>query len=420
MRRVIEGRRSVANTRRAHSPMFHASAHDDSAQALSGTVRRGGFIAVLLSLALLLAALAPVSSAGAKKVPKSFFGLAQGGAADAKDYKKMGDIKVRTFRLSVIWRAVEPRQGVFNWSRIDGQVGALANNGITPVVRIWGAPAWATGGGNAGVPPLKGEAVHAWKTFLKAAVERYKRGGQYWTEHPGVPQKPVEAWQIWNEPNLPKYFSKPGTSPPKPVPNTAKSYAKLVKSSDKAIQRVDKHGKVILAGLSSEAKKKKLEPNKFIKKFLKTTRITKRFDAAALHPYAKKISKYKSRISKFRKVMNKGGANRKEIWLTEVGWGSARDHRGLNKGRAGQAKLLKKSFKVTIEQRKKWKVDKVFWFDWRDPDKAQAVGCTFCGSAGLLANNRARKPAYRKFKHFAKLQGKGGHHGHHHHHHRSR
>ena len=134
------------------------------------------------------------------------------------------------------------------------------------------------------------------------------------------------------------------------MPKTAKSYAKLVKSSDQAIGKADKHGKVILAGLSSKVKKKKLAPNTFIKKFLKTKKITKRFSAAALHPYAPKISKYESRISSFRKAMNKNGAKRKPIWLTEVGWGSKHGHGNLNKGKSGQAKLLKQSFKVTLEE----------------------------------------------------------------------
>jgi hypothetical protein len=416
---VVEGpgRQVIGrNHEEARPPMIHASAHDDTAPSSFRTPRRGVLVAILLCLALLLTALAPMSAAEAK-VPKSFFGLAQGGAVDLQDFQQMHKIKVRTFRLSVFWRGVEPQQGVYNWSHIDGLVGALANNGISPVIMIWGAPMWATGSGNPGVPPLKGDAVDAWKSFLKTAVKRYKKGGEYWKEHPGVPPKPVKSWQIWNEPNLPKYFAKAGTSPPKPVPKTAKSYAKLVKSSDKAIHKADKHAKVILGGFSSNAKKKKLEPNTFIKKFLKFHKITKRFDAAALHPYAGKISKYKSRISKFRKAMKKGGAKKKPIWLTEVGWGSKKNRQSLNAGKRGQAKLLKKSFKVTLEHRKKWKIGALYWFDWRDPVKGAPVGCSFCPSAGLLKNNRKHKPAYRQFKHFTKMQGKSTHHHHHHHHH---
>ncbi len=394
--------------------MIHASAHADTTSGGSGTRRRGAAVAVPLCLVLLVAALAPTTAAEGKKVPKGFFGLAQGGAAaDAKDYRQMAHAKVRSYRVSVIWREVEPQRGAFNWAPIDRRVGGLASNGITPVLRIWGAPAWATGSGHLGVPPLKGGAKKAWKSFLKAAVKRYKKGGRYWKDHPGARAKPVKFWQIWNEPNLAKYFSKPGTSPPKSVPKTAKAYAKLVKSSDKAIHKADKHAKVVLAGLTSKPKKKKLAPDKFIKKFLKVRKITKHFAATALHPYAPKISKYKSRISKFRKAMKKGGAKKKPMWLTEVGWGSEKNGQSLNKGIGGQAKLLKKSFKTTLKHRKKWKIGRLFWFDWRDPPKAAPVGCSFCPSAGLLRPDRSKKPAYKKFKHFAKMQGKGGHHRHH-------
>jgi polysaccharide biosynthesis protein PslG len=381
----------------------------DTATPSSRTRRRGGAAAALLCLALLLTAVALTRPAEAKRVPKGFFGIAPGVAhLDSKDYEKMRKTRITTCRVWVFWKAVEPQRGVYRWDGVDAQVGALAESGITPVVMIWGAPQWATGSVNPGVPPLKGTAEQAWKSFLKTAVERYKKGGTYWKENPDPQAKPVESWQIWNEPNLPKYFAKDETDPPKSAPKTAKSYAKLVKSSDEAIGRADEHGQVILAGLSSAVKKKKLAPNTFIKKFLKTKRITKRFDAAALHPYAPKISKYESRVSKFRKAMNKNGAQNKPIWLTEVGWGSKHGHGSLNKGKSGQAKLLKKSFQLTLEKRHKWGIDRLLWFDWRDPPKGGPVGCSFCPSAGLLKSNQKPKPAYRQFKQFAKMQGKDG------------
>jgi len=393
--------------------MTRASAPHGTAPAASRALSRGASAAVLVLFVLLLTAVAPAAADAAKKVPKGFFGLAEGGSFGLKDYQRMHKAKVRTYRPTLVWRAAEPQRGVFRWASLDARVGALAQNGITPFVMVWGSPQWVTGSDNPGVPPRNGKELRAWSSFLTAAVNRYKRGGQYWKAHPGLPVKPVESWQIWNEPNLPKYFTKGGGGS-KPVPKPAKTYAKLVKSSHEAIHKADKHAKVILAGLSSNAKKNKLQPNRFIKKFLKTRRITKRFNAAALHPYAPKISTYETRISKFRHALNKNGAKKKPIWLTEVGWGSKHGHGNLNKGRKGQAKLLRKSFKVTLERRHQWKIGRLTWFDWRDPPQGGPVGCSFCPSAGLLSNNGKAKPSYRQFKHFTKLQGRGGHHGHHH------
>jgi hypothetical protein len=366
-------------------------------------------VPVLLGLIALAIALLPVPGAGAAKVPKNFFGLDQGTVLSEPDLQQMHSIKIQTMRLNLNWRTTEPQRGQYNWP--DARVAALANHGIAPAFVVNVAPKWVSHSDLLGVPPLKGKAKRSWQKFLKKAVKRYKPGGTFWRDNPSVPKKPAKSWQIWNEPNLPKYFAQGGKSHIKHVKHAPKAYAKFVKASDKAVHKADKHAKVILAGLSGNPKKKKDSPDNFLKKFLNTKGITKHFDAAALHPYAPKISKFKQRISNVRKAMKKGGAKKKPLWLTEVGWGSAsHDKFSLTVGKAGQAKLLKKSFKLTLDKRKKWKIDRVFWFDWRDPAKGAHVSCSFCPSAGLLKNNSKPKPAYKKFKHFSKLQGRGGHH----------
>jgi hypothetical protein len=387
--------------------MIHRPAHADTAWTSPRSPRRGGRPLLLLALAALAVALLPVAAAQAR-VPKVFFGIDQGGFVTEPDYRQMQDIKVRTMRIAINWRRAEPHRGNFAWGEVDNKVAALARNGIAPAMFIFGAPKWATGSSNQGVPPLKGAALRNWKAFLKKAVKRYKKGGQFWRGRPGLPVKAAKSWQIWNEPNLPQYFAKAGPYPPQLVPHAAKAYAKFVKASDKAISRADKHAKVVLAGLSGNAKKRKQAPNKFIKKFLKVNKITKHFDAAALHPYASKVNKYESRISKFRKALNRGGAKRKPIWLTEVGWGSANNGQRLNKGLAGQAKLLNKSFTVTLKKRKQWKIDRLYWFDWRDPVPGAPDTCNFCPTAGLLRYDGTSKPSYKKFKRFTRKQRGGG------------
>jgi hypothetical protein len=369
---------------------------------------------VPLLLALVaVAAVLPAAGASAN-VPKTFFGLTEGGVQSEPDLVQMHDIKIKLFRLSISWRAVESTKGTFKWQGVDSRVAALARNGISPAFSLYASPAWATGSNYPGIAPLKGEAKQGWKNFVKAAVKRYKKNGLFWRKFPNLPQKPAKSWQIWNEPNLPKYFAQTNDGDVKQVAHAGKAYGKFVKFTGKAIAKADKHAKVILAGLSGNPKKKKMAPEKFLKKMLKVKKVEKSFDATALHPYAPKVSKYKQRISKFRKAMKKGGIKKKGLWLTEVGWGSANDSSRLNKGLGGQAKILKKSFKQTLKKRKKWHIEHLFWFDWRDPRLGPVI-CSFCRSAGLLNYDRSPKPAYKKFKQFTKQQGKGGHHHHHHH-----
>jgi hypothetical protein len=100
--------------------------------------------------------------------------------------------------------------------------------------------------------------------------------------------------------------------------------------------------------------------------------------------------------------MRKHHDRRTDLWLTEVGWGSEKPSRRwpLNKGRRGQKRMLKKSFKLVLQKRREWQIKRLFWFDWRDPPSGRPVNCSFCGSAGLLNNRRQAKPAYRAFKRF--------------------
>ena len=404
------------NPRQPRNPSLRSTAHgcgspmtDGHPRIDDGSSRSRGWarLSLLLALTALIVALVPAGTAHAK-LPKEFFGIAWGSATSMQDLEKQKKAKVHTERISLPWNKVQPAKGAYAWGPVDGRVRALATNGIRPLIAIYGAPKWATKSSYPGTPPLKGKAKKAFKRFVKKAVRRYKKRGQFWEENPNVPTMPVKAWQIWNEPNLPKYFARKGTSPLKLVKNAPKKYAKLVKTASKGLNKADKKAKLVLAGLSGNPKKTKDLPHKFMKKFLKARKIKKHFDAAALHPYAESISQYKSRLKKLRRVMDKKGAKKRDIWLTEVGWGSGkRNDKGLNKGVKGQARILKKAFKLTLKKRKKWNIERLFWFDWRDYPPGPRPACGFCPYAGLLNIDGTRKPAMKQFKKFTRKQ-RGG------------
>jgi hypothetical protein len=270
------------------------------------------------------------------------------------------------------------------------------------------------------VPPLRGRAKNAWKRYLTKAVRHYGPRGNFWRNHPSLKKKAVRSWQIWNEPNLAKYFAQNDAKSLRLVRRAPKAYAKLVKTSDKVIKKTDKRAKVILAGITTQSMfrrgkpktKKRIAADKFLNEFLRVRRVTRHFDAVGLHPYSPNIKKFRQAIKKTRTVMKKRGAGRKDVWLTEIGWGSGPPNRfRTNKGIHGQSKLLKKSAKLVLKKRKRWNIGRMFWFDWRDPapNSPAAATCSFCGSAGLLHFDRTHKPSYRMFKKFTKLQGKRRH-----------
>jgi hypothetical protein len=348
-------------------------------------------IAPLVGIVICLA----VFAAPAAAAPPEQFGISKGQPLVKRDFVKMKRTGVRTFRMAINWFTVQPNPGPPKMALVDFLVGNLAARGIRPMPFIYGTPDWLAKKPNH--PPLQTRARRAWRSFLIAIVNRYKPGGAYWrgpyqNEHPNGNPKPITAYQIWNEPTLPKFF---------PHKQTASKYAQLVRISNDAIARASRKVKVVLAGLTGFAKPRAWS---FLNKLYRFQGIKRDFDAAALHPYAATIGQFKSELRRVRKVMRRHRDGRTELWLTEIGWGSEPRSRNwpLNKGMKGQAKMLKKSFRLVLQKRRQWHIPRLFWFDWRDPARGQGSYCSFCDSAGLLKHNRKPKPSYRAFKRFAR------------------
>jgi hypothetical protein len=333
--------------------------------------------------------------------PSAFYGIVQGIRLDERDFATMQATGIRTDRFLLFWQSVQPRPGSFVWGPTDDLVGAFASHGIRPFPTVSGNPAWVPG--DLARPPLDTpEAEQAWQAFLKALVNRYGPDGSYWAkgyrEQFGADATPlpIESWQIWNEPNLKKYFA-PAPSPPE--------YAHLVQISHDAITSQDPNAQIVLAGMPGHGKVSAFNAWNFLDQLYHEPGFKRSFDIAALHPYAPDIGQLGDQIQRVRAALDQNGARATPLWLTELGWGSGRpDKFGLSKGPLGQARLLSAAFKLILKNRQAWNVQRLMWFDWRDPSSAEAGKCSFCATAGLLNYNRSRKPAYFAFRRFVNAQ----------------
>ncbi len=331
------------------------------------------------------------SAAPASTDTSQFFGIVQGIRLDSRDFKTMAKSGVGSDRFLLIWGSVQPKKdGPYDWGPTDSLIGSFASHGIQAVPDLWRSPPWVAGPLVA--PPIdRPEDMKAWQAFLKAAVARYGPGGTYWSteyrdKYGDAAPLPVHSWQIWNEPNLSKYFA-PGPSPAR--------YAKLLKVSHDAIKSEDPNAQIVLAGMPGYGDVKAW---KFLDQLYAVPRVQDYFDAAALHPYASKVQQLQHEIQKVRQVMEKNSDQATPLWITEIGWGSAPPNKfGINQGLQGQNTLLKKSFGLILAHQKEWHIGRLFWFDWRDPSKSSVVKCSFCASAGLLRYDRTPKPAYHTF-----------------------
>ena len=331
---------------------------------------------------------------------QEFWGIAQGiTRMDDQDLETMANTGIGTDRFLLDWAAVQPDpDGSFDWP--DRDVGRLASHGIRLVPYLWGSPSWIAD--EPGQPPIdSAEHEAAWQSFLKEAVDRYGPGGSYWSQEyrkrfgPNAKPLPMQSWQIWNEPNLEKFFT-----PGKNLDESAQKYARLVEISHDAIKGEDPQARIVLAGLPGYGDVTAWD---FLDAFYRVPGIESQFDAAALHPYAPNVTELKLQVDKLRETMTKRGGESTPLWFSEIGWGSGPPDRfRLNKGLPGQAQLLTAAFRLIEDNKTEWNVQRVFWFDWRDPKKISKLAgtCSFCITAGLLTYDRIPKPAFAAFKGF--------------------
>ena len=186
-------------------------------------------------------------------------------------------------RADFDWKIVEPKQGQWDYSRLDAVVELADKYGIRllPILDYdvpWASPAW--------------KHQDKWLEYVSRTVTRYK--GR------------LSHWEIWNEENSDSMWRDKAD---------AENYLKLVKNTYSTIKKIDPQLKVVLGGTAGI-------PMDYIEKFLKAGGGSY-FDVMNIHPYRhpnfpEKVNLYNDMIA-LKKLMNKYGVE-KDIWITEIGW----------------------------------------------------------------------------------------------------
>jgi putative glycosyl hydrolase len=337
-------------------------------------------IALLALLALLAAVLLP-GRADAAQAPRDFFGVHPLHPVPG-DYGAMADADVGMIRTGFAYQ-----QWKADHHRFDSIVRSAAEQRIALLPVVVG-----TDSGARGATPLdSADAKANWRDYLTALVERYGPKGDFWsTDGAGVPKMPITDWQVWNEPNSFNNWAQPNP----------KQYGKLLALSAKAIHGADRKATVVSAGVISDPVNRRAEAGtSFLRKMLKSKKAAKAADVIAVHPYTAKVKNVKKNIEQTRKVLDKAKLKRTPIWVTEIGWGSGAGSSPLVVPAAKQKRNLHDSFRMMLKERRKLKLGKVIWYQWRDgPDAV----CNWCGTSGLLTESGVRKPLFDEFASIAR------------------
>lgn len=168
--------------------------------------------------------------------------------------ERTAELGVKWVRTHASWGKVESAKGVYDWTEPDQTIDFFTSHGVEPYVNI-GLSNPVYHNSTRGIPPQRHpEALAAWKTYLRAAAERYRDRVTY--------------WEMANEPNIRIFWQ--------PEPD-AVEYAQFVIEGAKILKEVNPDCK-ICAGVTAGI------PMDYIREFLAAGTVPY-FDVFVYHAY---------------------------------------------------------------------------------------------------------------------------------------
>lgn len=368
-------------------------------------------IAPVVVLAALLMALTTPNRAPAT-VPRGFFGviadgpLLGGGVDLAAQTAAMRDAGVGSVRVAVYWSDAQPYASASavladqrvrfvdangiptDFGAIDAVVGAAAAAGLRVLPVVQRTPTWAAADPRQAASPPRDPATYA--SFMTTLVHRYGPDGSFWTQRQGVTAQPIRRWQVWNEPDIRKYWSR------QPF---AASYVRLLRAAHRAIHTADPGARVVLAGLTNRS-------------WIDLRRVYAAggrgaFDVAAAHPFSRRVANVIKIVRLVRREMRRHGDARTPLSLTELSWSSGAGHSTFNYGwettEQGQAERVRAILPRLAALRRPLRLDDVYWYTWLSPrigghDSFDYSGLRRVGANGTIID----KPALTAFRETAR------------------
>lgn len=355
---------------------------------------------LLLILMVLPALVLPAASADAavSHYPRGFFGVMVNGPIDdpsvdlGAQAQAMRRAGVSAWRVEFAWDQIEPAQGSFQWGPTDRKVLAAAGAGIPVLGLALRTPAWANGG-NANPFTVPSDPA-LFGRYLQALIGRYGPRGTLWTEHPGVRRLPVRWWEMWNEPNIPIYFTGTGGGT-----GWARSYARLVRATYPAIKAADPGATAVLASMANYSWRD-------LATVLRVPGPRLRFDVAGSHPFSGRPSNAVKIVRLTRQVLDRRGYQKVPMWLTELTWSSAFGKKtpltqNWEVTEAGQARRLTEAYRLFFRARRALRLQRIFWYTWAAHEQTNN-SFEYSGLWAMPDGGQPRaKPAFYAFRRLA-------------------
>ncbi len=303
---------------------------------------------------------------------------------DAATLATVADGGVGAFRVVFDWSTIGRRP---DWAAHDAVMTAAATSRVEVLPVLLGcAPGVCR---RRLAPPVSPAQRGAFARFAASVAQRYGRGGSFWLAHPELSPQPLRAYQVWNEPNLFGFWDE------RPDP---RAYLRLVAATGAAIDAVDGRATIVLAGMAESTRG--VPVAQYLAQLYALPGARRRFDAVAVHPYARTSGAAIAGVRRVRALMDARGDRRTPIWVTEIGWATGGPASPFRASRARQAALLDALLRGLRARSAADRLAAVFVFCLQDRRLKRGEEDWFAPHAGLFDVSGRPKPSWRALTRF--------------------
>lgn len=258
----------------------------------------------------------------------------------------------RWLRVDFDWSFIESERGTFRWDFSDRIVSRASACGFKIIALPAYTPAWARPAGTTDKHPPRDPGDFA--AFVSQAVRRYRSAG-------------VEVWEIWNEPNIERFW--------RPAPDP-RAYATLLGAASAAVHAANPAAMVLSGGLSpakDAADGSQVAPITFLENLYQAG-AGPSFDAVAVHPYSFPVGPKDAsvdwnqfvRLPQMHDLLVAHGDGGKQVWLTEYGAPTGGDGAVSE---ADQARFVSEAYAAVAGW--PW-AGPLLWYSFRDQEGPQS------------------------------------------------
>ncbi len=292
--------------------------------------------------------------------------------------KKLG---VKIVRIPILWKWIEPMDGIFDWQQVEPLLEEAEKNGIEVLFLIKTISNWGTGGSTKQSLPYNTASmpndITKWKRFLMVLANRYKSKSVY--------------FEIEYKVSSPAFWS-----------GSVDEYKNLISASYSAIKEVAPHAKILHSSVPCGTIPSFIgeDPYAFEKShdlWLREILSARHYDIININNYyfPSDITingfTFSDYIKYIQAILKELKIDDKPLWITESGFFSEDTDIGVKKYMSTpsrQAKWMEEAYKQASELG----VKRIFWYLLKDNTE------DFYGSMGLIDIEGKKRPAWKLVK----------------------